>query len=240
VALRSTELRRLIGNLGEIANELGANENQLTSFVTGNEGTWRAFAAQDQALGQTIRLLPGALASTNTALVKAEALSHTLQSAFGQLEPSVRSLGPTLADLRLFFDRTTPVLKNDLRPFAVKAQPAAKVLAPATHKLAASTPGLKTLAQELNNIVNELAYKPQHGQSYLFYVPWANHDTNSVLAAQDGVGPVRQSMLIFTCGTLSLLQGFLANPDQNPTLTTLVQLLHTPSYTAHCRGTLPK
>jgi phospholipid/cholesterol/gamma-HCH transport system substrate-binding protein len=240
VALRSTELRRVVDNLGKITAELGDNENQLTSFILGNEGTWRAFAAQDQALQQTIRLLPGALGSTNTALTKATTLGHTLQSALGELEPSVHSLGPTLADLRGFFNQTTPILKNDLRPFSVKAQPTAKILAPATHKLAASTPGLRTLAQELDNIVNELAYKPKHGQSYLFYVPWASHDTNSLLSSQDGIGPVRQSMLEFTCGTLSLLQGFIDKPNQNPTLTTLVELLHPPSYKAHCNGALPK
>lgn len=88
--------------------------------------------------------------------------------------------------------------------------------------------------------MNELAFKPQGQQSYLFYVPWANHSTNSVLSAQDGVGPVRQSMIKFTCGTLSLLNGFLANPKQNPTLTTLAELLTLPSFTQYCNGTLPK
>jgi len=54
------------------------------------------------------------------------------------------------------------------------------------------------------------------------------------------VGPARQSMLLFTCGTLSLLNGFLNNPNQNPTLTTLIELLGTPDYASHCNGTLPK
>ena len=95
------------------------------------------------------------------------------------------------------------MIRDQLRPFSVTAQPTAKVLASATERLAKSTPGLTILARELNNIVNELAYKPKHGQSYLFYLPWANHDTNSALSAQDGIGPLRQSMLLFTCGTLT-------------------------------------
>jgi phospholipid/cholesterol/gamma-HCH transport system substrate-binding protein len=132
------------------------------------------------------------------------------------------------------------VLGKQLRPFAVKAQPTAKLLAPATERLSRSTPGLTTLARELNNIVNELAYKPAHGQSYLFYLPWANHNTNSVLSSQDGVGPLRQGELLFNCGTLSLLHGYLLAPTANPNLATLAELLDLPSYTKECKGSHPR
>jgi len=240
VALRAVELRRLMGNLSKIATELGDNENQLAAFVVGNEGTFRALAQQNQNLQQTIQLLPGTLQVTNTALTKATTLGHTVQATLGQLLPSARSLGPTLADLRPFFEATTPVIRDQLRPFSVKAQPTARLLAPATHDLAGSTPGLTTLARELNNIVNELAYKPRSGQGYLFYLPWASHDTNSALSTQDGVGPVRQGMLLFTCGTLQLLHSIASNPSQNPTLATLIGLLNLPDYTTSCNGLLPK
>jgi phospholipid/cholesterol/gamma-HCH transport system substrate-binding protein len=241
VSLRGAELRTLMGNLSRIATELGDNENQLTAFVRGNAGVWRAFAQQDQSLQQTIQLLPGALHSADTALTHATTLGQTMQSTFSQLLPSARALGPTLADLRPFFKQTTPVIAHQLRPFAVKAQPTARLLAPATERLAKSTPGLATLARELNNIVNELAYKPKHGQSYLFYVPWANHDTNSVLSSQDGVGPLRQSLLLFTCGTLQLIQGtYVKNPTQNPTLLALAELLDLPNYGKSCNLDLPK
>jgi phospholipid/cholesterol/gamma-HCH transport system substrate-binding protein len=240
VAQRSTELRTLMGNLSKIATELGNNENALTSFVRGNAGTWHAFAQQNQNLQQLIRLLPPALQSTNRALGRATVLGHTMQAAFGQLQPSARSLGPTLADLRPFFRKTAPVIRDELRPFSVKAQPTARLLAPATTKLANATPGLTTLAQELDNIVNELAYKSKGSDSYLFYVPWANHNTNSVLSSQDGVGPLRQGLLLFPCGSLSLLNNYTTTPSLNPTLATLSQLLDLPSYSQHCMGTHPK
>jgi phospholipid/cholesterol/gamma-HCH transport system substrate-binding protein len=241
LSVRNAELRTLTGNLAEIATELGDNQNQLTEFVRGNAGVWHAFAQQDASLRQTIELLPGALQSANTALVHATTLGNTLGSTFSELEPSARALGPTLSDLRPFFKATTPVIRDQLRPFSVTAQPTAKVLAPAIERLAKSTPGLTTLARELNNIVNELAYKPKHGQSYLFYLPWANHDTNSALSAQDGIGPLRQSMLLFTCGTLNLVQGtYVKNPSQNPTLLTLLELLDLPNYSQFCKGNFPK
>jgi phospholipid/cholesterol/gamma-HCH transport system substrate-binding protein len=240
VAQRSTELRTLMGNLSRIATELGDNESALTSFVQGNAGTWHAFAQQDQNLQQLIRLLPPALQSTNTALSRATTLGHTMRSAFGQLLPSARALGPALTDLRPFFHQTTRVIRDQLRPFSVKAQPTARLLAPATKKLAKATPGLTTLSQELNNIVNELAYKSKGSQSYLFYVPWANHNTNSVLSSQDGVGPLRQGLLLFPCGSLSLLNNYMNTPTLNPTLATLGELLDLPSYSQHCSGTNPK
>jgi phospholipid/cholesterol/gamma-HCH transport system substrate-binding protein len=237
VALRSQRLRRLMGNLAKIATTLGNNESAITAFVQGNEGVWRAFAQQDQNLQQTISLLPGALQTANVSLSKATTLGNTLQSALGQLLPSARSLGPTFADLRPFFEQTTPVIRDQLRPFSIKAQPTARLLAPATGRFAASTRGLTTLARELNNIMNELAFKPQHGQGYLFDVPWANHNSNSVLSTQDGVGPVRQSMLKFSCGTLSLLPAVIKH---NPTLATLIELLNVPDQTKYCNGSLPK
>jgi phospholipid/cholesterol/gamma-HCH transport system substrate-binding protein len=110
---------------------------------------------------------------------------------------------------------------------------------PAAHQLAQATPHLGTLATELNKIVNELAYKPKNGQSYLFYLPWANHDTNSVLSTQDGVGPIRRSLILFSCGSLELLKD-LANPKNNPTLATVIQLLTTPNLNTVCNGDLPK
>jgi phospholipid/cholesterol/gamma-HCH transport system substrate-binding protein len=240
VSLRSAELRTLIGNLALVATELGHNETELTRFVQGNAGVWHAFAQQDRSLEQTISSLPPALRSTNTALSRATTLGHTLEAASTELAPSARALGPTLVALRPFFRETTPVIRDQLRPFSIKAQPTARLLAPATEKLAASTPGLTTLARELNNIVNELAYKSRGSQSYLFYVPWASHNTNSVLSTQDGVGPLRQGMLLFTCGTLSILRGIAQNPAQNPTLATLIQLLDVPSYSQNCNGLFPK
>ena len=46
----------------------------------------------------------------------------------------------------------------------------------------------------LNSFFNELAYKPKgDAQSYLFYLPWANHDLNSAFSLQDAerAGPAQ-------------------------------------------------
>jgi hypothetical protein len=58
---------------------------------------------------------------------------------------------------------------------------------------------------------------------------------------QDGIGPLRQGMLLFPCGVLNLLNNtYVKNPSQNPTLLTLSELLDLPGYGQNCVGSLPK
>jgi phospholipid/cholesterol/gamma-HCH transport system substrate-binding protein len=239
--LRGTELARLTDNLARISTELGNNEGAITRFIQGNAGVWSAFAAEDRNLSRTISQLPGTLRTSDTALNRLTSLSSELHTTVTRLEPAARALGPSLTELRPFLKRTTPVLSDQLRPFSVAAQPTARLLAPAAQRLAQATPGLTTLARELNAIVNELAYEPGHGQQgYLFYLPWASHDTDSALSAQDGGRPLRQSLLLYNCGTQQLMQNYLTGVSQNPTLLTILRLLDLPDYSADCRGDVPR
>jgi phospholipid/cholesterol/gamma-HCH transport system substrate-binding protein len=239
--LRGTELARLTANLAKISTELGDNEGSITRFIKGNAGVWSAFAAEDRNLSRTIALLPGTLRTSDTALTRLSSLSSQLHTTVTRLEPAAQALGPSLTALRPFLKRTTPVLSDELRPFSIAAQPTANLLAPAAERLARATPGLTTLARELNAIVNELAYEPGHGQQgYLFYLPWASHDTNSALSSQAGGRPLRQSLLLYNCGTQQLMQNYLTGVSQNPTLLTILSLLDLPDYAADCRGDVPR
>jgi hypothetical protein len=49
-------------------------------------------------------------------------------------------------------------------------------------------------------------------------------------------------MLLYTCGTLSVLHDIAQNPSQNPTLAALIQLLDLPNYSRYCNSNtnLPK
>jgi hypothetical protein len=64
-------------------------------------------------------------------------------------------------------------------------------------------------------------------------VPWASHNTNSVLANSDGAGPLRRGLVYFGCGPLTLLKSLSGPPPRkteprNPTLATLINLLNAP------------
>lgn len=233
VAARRTKLKRLMHNLSVLADELGQRDQQLGTFVNASAAVFRRFANQNARLAETLKLLPGTLDTTGTALGKLDTLGTTLTTGLRDLGPAAKALGPTLRATQPFLETTTPALKNDLRPFAREAQPTAKKLVPAARDLAKATPNLTTLTDALNAIVNELAYDPPGdgptGQSYLFYVPWASHDTNSVLSSQDGIGPTRRGLVLVSCGTLQFLES-QASPRRNPTLSTLIQLLNAPNY----------
>jgi phospholipid/cholesterol/gamma-HCH transport system substrate-binding protein len=237
VAQRRKKLRRLMHNLSLIAGELGDRDQQLATFVDANAAVFRRFAAQNDRLGEALELLPGTLASSETALGKLDTLGTMLKTGLHDLAPGVKALGPTLRDVRPFLTETTPVLRDQLRPFAREAQPTARKLVPATRDLAAATPKLAEFTEVLNAIVDELAYDPPgndaRGQSYLFYVPWAGHNTNSTLSSQDGVGPTRRSLMLLECGALELLD-VIAKPKFNPTLATLTQLLNAPQFSEVC------
>jgi phospholipid/cholesterol/gamma-HCH transport system substrate-binding protein len=233
VALRRTRLEHVMANLSRLATELGSRDRDLATFVSSSEAVFRHFAHQSANLQQTVALLPGALDSSNRALTKVTTLGKALDTTLTDVRPAAQALAPTLRDLRPFFAKTTPVVRSSLRPFV-----------PAAHDLADATPNLTKLADVLNAIVNELAYDPPGngptGQSYLFYVPWANHDTNSTLAQSDGIAPLRRGLVLVSCGSLTLLDS-LAAPKRNPTLSTLIQLLAAPDHQAlEASGKCPK
>src|SRR5262249_28998925 len=52
----------------------------------------------------------------------------------------------------------------------------------------------------LNSFFNELAYKPKGSrQSYLFYLPWINHNVNASFNLADAAGPVQRGLITITC-----------------------------------------
>ena len=239
VAKRRVMLKRLVGNLSLLSTELGARDKDIVRFVRGSAAVFRRFANQTDNLGRSVELLPSTLDKSSRALAKVDTLGRTLGAASRDLDPTAKALGPALREVRPFFRKTTPVFRDQIRPFAVAAQPVTKLLREPTTKLAAATPGLKDLSDLLNALVNEVAYKaPGSGadkNSFLFYIPWASHNTNSVLNTQDGIGPLRRGMVLVSCQSVQVLDT-LASPTSNPTLATLVQLLGVPKRQEICKG----
>jgi hypothetical protein len=62
-----------------------------------------------------------------------------------------------------------------------------------------------------NSFLNELAYKPKGSkQSYLFYLPWLNHDTNATFNLEDPTGLVGRSLIMISCNGSELANGAAA------------------------------
>jgi phospholipid/cholesterol/gamma-HCH transport system substrate-binding protein len=239
VARRRVMLRQLVGNLSQLSTELGARDRDIVRFIRSSAAVFRRFANQSTSLQRSVALLPEALAKSNRALAKVDGLGQALGTTSVELDPAARALAPALEDTQGFFHKTTPVFRDKFRPFARAAQPVTKLLREPTTQLGAATPKLKTLSELLNAVTNELAYKsPGKGadsNQLLFYVPWASHNTNSVLGFQDGIGPLQRGQVLVSCSSLQVLET-LASPQRNPTLATLVQLLGVPKKEEVCSG----
>lgn len=239
VAQRKVKLRRLMGNLSLIAQELGSRDKELRTFVNSSAAVFRHFSAQNENLGKTLELLPGTLQKGDAALTKLDKLGSTLKTGLKELQPTAKSLGPSLKQSRPFFKETTPVVENQIRPFAREVQPSVNALVPAAKNFGKALPHLDTFTKTLNDLLNELAHDPPgngiHGKSYLYYLPWAAHNTNSVMASQDGIGPVRHTLVLFPCGGLQFLDSIINSKRlSNVTLKGITQLLGAPHATDVC------
>ncbi len=226
---RTVNIRRSIHNLQEVAQALGAVDGRLTSLINSANTNFSAISSQDQSLEQALTLLPGTLRQTTQTLGKVQGFANESSEALRGLLPFAHAFGPALAAATPLFRDTTPVIKNQLRPFSVAIQPLAKALSPASAKLAAATPPLTRSVQVLNALFNELAYQPGGSeQGYLFWGSWLAHNALSLTNLQDAHGPVVRGLFMGTCGELQLFEVALA--AANPALKPLLALLGAPDW----------
>jgi phospholipid/cholesterol/gamma-HCH transport system substrate-binding protein len=229
---RQAYIKRSITNFRLLSEALGEKDTQLARFVRSSDEVFQAFANQDQNLRASLRLLPGALASTNDALGKSATLSEELGPTLGELRPTARGLAPAQQALQAFARETTPVVKNQLRPFTKTAAPTVSALRPAAADLAATTPELTTSLEVLNQLTASLAYNPPgKEEGYLYWLAWANHATASMFGSQDAHGPTRRGIVFANCSALLTLERI---GQANPVLGTLSALLNPPSTEEVC------
>jgi phospholipid/cholesterol/gamma-HCH transport system substrate-binding protein len=237
IAQRKRNVRRVIHNFRQITDELARTDGTLGRFVESSNANFSAFAAQDAALRQALGLLPGTLQVAQSTLSKADKLGLTATSAFQNLRPFARGLGPALRDVRPFLKQTTPVIKNQLRPFTRIARPTVQDLRPAAQDLAATTPRLRRTFQVLNSAFNLFAYNPPgKEEGYLFWQTWLNHSGATIFNTQDAHGPIRRGLVVVSCGALGVLDNIIR---ANPQLSVLTQLLGAPSRAQACGQQVP-
>jgi phospholipid/cholesterol/gamma-HCH transport system substrate-binding protein len=233
LALRRSNLARVVHNFSLLTDELGQRDTQLANFVQNSNAVFGSLASQDASLREVLRKLPGSLSTTRTALGKVKGLADELGPTLQALRPGARALGPSLRQTRPFLRQTTPIIADELRPFARAALPTVKELRPAMRDLAAATPDLTRSFNVVNRLLNEVAYNPPGSkeEGFLFWQAWVNHAGNAVFSTQDAHGPLRRGLIVLSCTTTQLLSAVAA---ANPQLGTLVQLLNAPSQAQIC------
>lgn len=234
---RRRNLRRVVHNFQELANELGDKDTQLAGFVDSANANFEAIARQDANLRAALRELPGTLDQTASTLRGVDALATNLGPALRELRPGARALGPSLVQARPFLRTTTPVLRNELRPFARDVQPTVRDLRRAAADLAVVTPRLTKTVRVVNSLLNTIAFNPPgREEGYLFWGSWANHNAATLWGTQDAHGPIRRGLVLVSCSGLGVLDQIGAT---TPSLNVLIQLLNAPRQSAVCPEAVP-
>jgi phospholipid/cholesterol/gamma-HCH transport system substrate-binding protein len=237
LSARRKNLGRVIHNYSQLTSELGKRDVQLAQLVGSANANFRALASQDSNIRASLRELPPTLTTARTALQKADTFAKVLGPTLQSLRPAARELGPALAATRPFLRITTPIIRDQLRPFARDAQPTTRALRIAADNLKPLTPRLTSTFKVVNSLLNTLAFNPKGAEEgYLFWTAWANHDANTVFGTQDAHGPIRRGLVITSCSSLSLLTQVVAS---NPPLNTLFTLLGAPALQQVCPGQVP-
>jgi phospholipid/cholesterol/gamma-HCH transport system substrate-binding protein len=229
---RRDNLKRLVTNFGSLTGALGARDRQISELVQSANANFRALASQDANIRASLQLLPGTLGTARTTLVKTNTFARQLGPTLQALRPTARALGPSLAETRPFLRITTPVIRDQLRPFARAVRPPVRELRIAAENLKPLTPHLTNTFKVVNALLNELAYNPPGPvEGFLYWASWDNHNASSIFSTQDAQGAVRRGMVLASCQSLQLLEQVAAS---TPALQVLFELLHAPPTSQVC------
>jgi phospholipid/cholesterol/gamma-HCH transport system substrate-binding protein len=238
VEARHTNIAHSIHNFRLLVEAVGGKDKQISQLVDSSNAVFAAFAKEEKSVQSTLRLLPGALKKTGTGLGKLASAADQLGPTLHKLAPTARAFGPAQVATRRLAEKTTPIFKHEIRPFARQILPVVNQIQPDTKNLSESFPKLATSFSVLNEFFNELAYNPGASRGgFLFFLDWDSHNLNSVVSSADAHGPIGRGLLYLNCNILPLLNGIA---EINPTVNLLVGLLNPPTK-AECQsaGILP-
>jgi phospholipid/cholesterol/gamma-HCH transport system substrate-binding protein len=238
VEIRHANVARSIHNFRLVMEALGTKDKQLAALINASNAVFATFAKEDRNVQETLHLLPGALTKTRSGLGKLGTAASLLGPTLHDLHPFASSLASAQhATIRLA-NVTTPIIRDQVRPFARRILPTINEFAPSVEGLGKAFPKLATTFAVLNEFFNELANNPGAKQAgFLFFLGWGNHNLNSVVSSADAHGVLGRTLVYFNCEVLPILKGV---SEVNPTVNVLVRLLNPPTK-AECQalGLLP-
>lgn len=231
VAARRVELSRVIHNFGLLTGELARHDAAVRRWITSSKDALGNFANQQASVQKAFVEFPSALRAAEAGLASSNRFSQAAYPALIKLIPQAQALGPAFNATEKLFEQTTTPIRNQIRPFTREIRP---VL---THGAEAATPFKKTVTNfgnslgGFNSFLNELSYKPDDSrQSYLFYLPWLNHNFNAAFNLQDAGGPILRGLVLISCtgADLGYQYAGLNTSKGEPYLQTLLEVLQLP------------
>ncbi|MGI8559600.1 MAG: MlaD family protein [Solirubrobacteraceae bacterium] len=210
VVRRHANLSHVVHSLNVLNAELSTRGPQIASLVKSSNTVFGAIGSEQANLQQALRLLPGTLQQTTTTLGKVQSLAGVLKPTATALQPVALSLNKANAAVAPFLRTTTPILRDQIRPFTRSAQPLVASLVAPARSLASASPDLTSSFVVLNHLFNMLGYNPYGNTpfspaingNYLFWLAWLGHNGDAVFSTVDANGPLRALTQTSTCATL--------------------------------------
>ena len=208
VAARHVALARTIHDFNLLTTELARREDSVKRFVTSSKAALGNFANQQESVQEAFREFPASLEAAKAGLASSNRFSQVAYPSLVKLIPQAQALTPAFRATEKLFAETTAPIRDQIRPFSREVRP---VL---THSAEAAEPFEKTVRSfgnslsGFNSFLNELTYKPKGKPSYLFYLPWLNHDFNAAFNLEDAGGPILRSLIVISCTGADLGYGF--------------------------------
>jgi phospholipid/cholesterol/gamma-HCH transport system substrate-binding protein len=227
LAQRRQNVARSITNFRLLSDELADKDEDLIRFVDGSNAVLERFANQEANIQAALRELPSTLSSTLGALRSSKKFALNARPAIRDSLPGARALAPALRALRPFVRQTAGPIRDQIRPFTVEVYPTVRSLRTASKGLGDTVPPLRTSFNRLNEGLDALAANPAgQDESYLFFVPWLNHNTNTGFPIQDAHGPLRRGLVLETCNTATAAKPTLDARDFLNLAANLTRLPH--------------
>jgi phospholipid/cholesterol/gamma-HCH transport system substrate-binding protein len=238
IAQRRVALARVIHDFGLLTTELGRHDATLERFVSSSKDALGNFANQQQSLQESLVEFPSTLSALRSALVASDRFTTASRPALLGLIPQAQALVPALKANERLFRQTTVPIRDQIRPFTRQVRPVLTHLNEGASDLDKSVTSFGNSLGGINSLLNELAYKPKGSrQSFLFYLPWLNHNLNGTFNLADAGGPIARGVAMLSCNGSYLgynLTAPLVLPDgsiqqSKPYLRTLLQGVRIPS-----------
>jgi phospholipid/cholesterol/gamma-HCH transport system substrate-binding protein len=233
VAARHVALARSIHDFNLLTTELARREDSVKRFVTSSRAALGNFANQQQSVQDAFREFPASLEAAKAGLASSNRFSQVAYPSLVKLIPQAQALTPAFKATEQLFAETTAPIRDQIRPFTREARPLLARSAEAAGPFEKTVRNFGNSLAGFNSFLNELSYKPKGKPSYLFYLPWLNHDFNAAFNLQDAGGPILRGLVLISCTGASLGYGEAKNQANlgRPFLETLLETLQIPRKT---------
>lgn len=202
LAKRRENIKGSVHAFSQIATELGNNDEAVADFVTSSKESLGNFAAEEASLRRALQEFPSTLAAAQRGLAQSNELSQDLRPTLLGLIPGAKNLKGSLQELQNLAVDTTPTIRDDIRPFTRETRPVFNELGRTSGDVKVTSNRIRGAFEEVNTLLDLVAHNPEGDQEgFLFWAPWAAHNTNSVLNGQDSMGTVRRALSVVNCTT---------------------------------------